>query len=180
MIQMILRAAARAFGHKYSYDVGYMTHVIDHSTRAGLGLTLLPLASHYKGPKPARQVWAGALLASTLDGDCGPCGQLVVQFALQDGVSGDLLRACVEGRLQDGGDVALGFRFAQRAMSPSYGQNDYGDEIRRRFGEQALIAASFAAATGRIHPVLERGLGTGHACQQIEIEGRMAIRAGTS
>ncbi|GAA6180319.1 hypothetical protein NBRC116594_17570 [Shimia sp. NS0008-38b] len=173
MIRKWLHAGARSFGKKYNYDVGYMHEVIKASSRAGLALTFLPMVTGYKGPPEARDVWAGALLASTLDGDCGPCGQLIITFALEAGVQGDLLLAAVEGRFDDAQDVGLGFQFARHAISTSYEPNTFGEIIHSRFGEQALVAASFAAASGRFYPVFKRGLGEGHACQAININGRI-------
>jgi len=111
MIRTLLHSGTRSFGKKYDYDVTYMHEVIDASTKAGLALTFLPMVTQYKGPEEARAVWAGALLASTLDGDCGPCGQLVVSFALEEGVDGDQLLAAMEGRFDEAGDVGLGFQF---------------------------------------------------------------------
>ncbi len=173
MIKAILHAGARAFGKKYDYGVGYMHHVIDTSAGAGFALAMFPMVSQHRGPKAARAVWSGALLASTLDGDCGPCGQLVVDMALEQGVPAEDFLAAVEGRLEDAGDVGLGFRFAQAAIARSYEPNEFAEIIRARFGEHALVAASFAAATGRFYPVFKRGLGQGHACQRIEVAGRV-------
>ncbi len=174
MIRALLHAATRSFGKKYAYDVTYMHEVIDTSAGAGLSLTLLPMVSGYKGPKSGRPVWAGAMLASTLDGDCGPCAQLVLALAQEQGVDGDALRAAIEGRFEAAGPVGLGFQFARHAMSGSYEPNAYGEEIEARFGTQTRLAASFAAASGRFYPVFKRGLGTGQACQQLVIDGRIA------
>ncbi len=173
MIRSLLQSGTRSFGKKYGYDVSYMHEVIDASTKAGLALTLLPMLTQYKGPVKARAVWAGALLASTLDGDCGPCGQLVVSFALEEGVNGNELLAAIEGRYDDAADVGLGFQFARHAISGSYDTNTFGETIRERFGDQAVIAASFAAGSGRFYPVFKRGLGEGHACQQLTVNGRI-------
>ncbi len=174
IVQRMLHAATRAFARKYKYDTTYMHRVIDISTRAGIGLALLPAATQYMGPKGARAVWSGALLASTLDGDCGPCAQLVVQFGLEQGTDPKELHAAAEGRFDDAGATGLGFRFAQHAISGSFEANPYGPQIRDTFGDQALVAASFAAATGRIYPVLKRGLGIGETCQRLDIDGQLA------
>lgn len=173
LFKRMLRSGCRSFGRKYDYDVSYMLHVIDQSTAAGLRLALMPTVTQYKGPQAAREVWAGALLASTLDGDCGPCAQLVVAFALEEEVDPERLRAAIEGRNEAAGDVGLGMSFARHVLSGSYDPNPHLEVIRSRYGEQAVIAASFATATGRLYPVLKRGLGTGHACQQIEINGQV-------
>ncbi|MEL7032529.1 MAG: hypothetical protein AAGL97_00810 [Pseudomonadota bacterium] len=168
MIKWLLRRTARAFGKSYDYDVSYMLDVIDESAGAGLRLSGFPLISQYRGPKAAQQVWAGAIFASTLEGDCGPCAQLVIDMALEAGADPAQMKACFDGDPQRAGDIGLGFRFAMAAIHGQVEVDDLHAEIQSKYGRRAVIAASFAAATGRFYPVFKRGLGYGHACLQLE------------
>ena len=68
MLKSILHKSTKDFEKKYGYDAGYMHHMIDVSTGAGLRLGLLPILSLYRGPKQAINIWAGAALASTSEG----------------------------------------------------------------------------------------------------------------
>ena len=169
MIRWFLRRGARAFGAKYNYDTSYMTEVIDISSGAGLRLSAFPLISQYRGPKEAQSIWAGAILASTLEGDCGPCAQLVADMALEAGVEVSTLRQCVEGRPKEAGDVGLGFRYAQAAISGALDADELRHEIERKFGKKAVVAAAFAAASGRFYPVFKRGLGHGASCSRLRL-----------
>lgn len=168
MIGWLLHRGVRAFGRRYDYDAGYMSDVVDISRAAGLRLSAFPLMSQYRGPKTGRDVWAGALLASTLDGDCGPCAQLVVDMAREAGADAAALRACVEGRAGDAGGAGLGFRFAQAAIAGDLAADELRELIVQRFGPKTMVAASFAAASGRLYPVLKRGLGHGAACSRLQ------------
>ena len=170
MIKWFLRRGARAFGQKYHYDTRYMMDVIDVSAGAGLRLAAFPLISQYRGPKEAEPVWLGAIFASTLEGDCGPCVQLVVDMAKEAGADVVMLRRCFEGDPQKAGDVGLGFQFAMAAIAGDPNADDFRDEIEKRFGAAASVAAAFAAASGRFYPVLKRGLGYGKACTQLQFE----------
>ena len=168
MIKWLLRRGARAFGRRYDYDVSYMLDVIDSSAGAGARLSAFPLISQYRGPKAAAPVWVGAIFASTLEGDCGPCAQLVVDMAIQAGADPAALKHCFDGDPNLAGDVGLGFRFAMAAIRGDLEVDALQAQIAEKYGRRAVIAASFAAGTGRFYPVFKRGLGYGHACRQLE------------
>lgn len=169
MIKWLLRKSMLSFGRKYNYDVGYMISVINASTGAGLRLSTVPLVSQYQSPKNAIGVWAGAAFASTLDGDCGPCAQLIADMSVELGVQPSLLRLCVEGQAVSAGDVGLGFRYAQATISASPETPQLLKEIEELYGNKAVVSAAFAAASGRFYPVLKRGLGEHVTCQRLHL-----------
>lgn len=170
MILRLLKAGIQRFGSRYNYDTTYMTHVADISTSAGLRLSMLSTYSQFRGPPKAQNVWAGAMLASTREGDCGPCVQLIVDMALEAGVPTDQIARCLTGHAKSAGDVGLGFRFANAAIADAPELEMLREEIKTRFGETAVVAASFAASSGRIYPVLKRSLGFGQACSLVTIQ----------
>jgi len=169
MIKWFLRKGVQAFGKKYKYDVGYMMEVINASTAAGLRLSTLPLVSQYQHPKKAIGVWAGAAFASTLDGDCGPCAQLIADMSIEAGIPPSKLRMCVEGQAAKAGDVGLGFRYAQAAISASPETSKLLMEIEALYGRKAVVSAAFAAASGRFYPVLKRALGENASCARLQL-----------
>ncbi len=169
MIRYFLKMGIRQFAKRYNYDTSYMSHVVETSSAAGVRLSLLPLYSQFRGPKEARDVWAGAMLGSTLEGDCGPCVQLIVDIALKAEVPPDQLALCLQRNATVAGDVGLGFRFAQAAIENTPELEDLRAEIEKRFGPAAVTAASFAASSGRIYPVLKRGLGFGQTCSNVQV-----------
>lgn len=169
MIRALIKSGFRRFGARYNYDTSYMGHVADTSTSAGLRLAILPLYSQFRGPKDAQSVWAGALLASTLDGDCGSCGQLIVDIAIEAEVPQKQLALCLEGNATAAGDVGLGFRFSQAVLANTPELEILRDEIKTRFGPAAVTAASFAASGGRVYPVLKRGLGFDQTCIRVKV-----------
>ncbi len=168
MVAWFLNRQARAFGKRYDYDTAYMHDVINTSPKAGLRMAAFPYATGFRGPPAAGEVMAGAMLASTLDGDCGPCAQLVVNMVMQAGGNPAQLQLCAEGRDAEAADVGLGFRFAKAAIPGDPVADDLREEIEAQFGKEAVVAASFAAATGRWYPVFKRGLGHGKACTRLQ------------
>jgi hypothetical protein len=173
MIRNFLHAQTRKMGRRYNYDVGYMHGLIDISPAAAIGLARLPNFYKYRGPTAGQAVWTGALLASTLEGDCGPCAQLVVDMALEGGADAACLQACAEGRPQEAGAIGLGFRFAMMAITGDPRADDLRREIEAEFGKKAAVSCALAAASGRIYPVLKRGLGHGQACMKLDFGGKV-------
>lgn len=173
MIRRFLHAQARKFGRAFNYDVSYMHELIEVSPGAAFTLLRLPNFYKYRGPKAGMPVWTGALLASTLEGDCGPCAQLVVDMALAGGADPAGLQACAEGRPQEAGAMGLGFRFAMLAITGDAAADDLRREIENEFGRKTAVSCAFAAASGRIYPVLKRGLGHGQACQRLDFGGKV-------
>jgi hypothetical protein len=167
MLKWLLNRGAKKFSQRYNYDTTYMTAITSASTSAGMKLAAFPMVAQYRGPKRALEVWHGALLASTLDGDCGPCAQLAIDMAIEEGVAPHLLKLCVDGEPQNAGDVGLGFQFSQAIIAGDPDVQSLRDQIEYGFGRRALIAASFATASGRFYPVLKRALGEAEMCSRL-------------
>lgn len=169
MIRWLLHLGTRSMERKTNYDASYMHDVIDTSTSAGLKLGLLPLLSQHREDAP-KSLWFGAGLASVLEGDCGPCVQLMVDQGVSEGVDPDLLRAILARDFDAmGEEAALGFRFAESVIAGDMDSENYRIEIEHRYGKRATIALAYATAFCRTYPVLKRGLGHGLACQKIKV-----------
>lgn len=173
MIRKFLHAQIRRFGRAFNYDVTYMLEIADVSPGAAYTLSRLPNFYRYRGPDTGIPAWTGALLASTLEGDCGPCAQLVVDMALKKGADAGALQACAEGRPEAAGAMGLGFRFAGAAIAGDPAADDLRRQIESQFGRKAAVSCAFAAASGRIYPVLKRGLGHGQACRRLDFGGQV-------
>lgn len=176
MLKSILHNSTSKFENQYDYDADYMHKIIDVNLGAGFRLGLLPMLSQYRGPKAAKDVWAGAALASTLDGDCGSCAQLIIDQAVELGVNPKELEDCAKGRGRTDTDCGLGFLFAQNAIVGGPDILDLRAEIVLRYGQEAAVAASFAAACGRIYPVLKRASGDVDACAILRFESNQQIK----
>ena len=171
MIKWLLHKAFKKFGEAADYDTAYLHSIADVSPSAALRYLGLPMLSQMTRPAP--NVWAGAAIASVLEGDCGPCVQLVVNNALDVGVDPAKVTACLRRDLDAAGDVGLGFRFAEAAIQDRSDLDALRDEIESIHGAKAVIAASYAAATARAFPVMKRGLGFGRVCQAVDVEGQI-------
>lgn len=169
MLKWLMHFGTRQMEKSTNYDASYMHEAIDLSTSAGLKLSLLPLLSQHREDAPL-PLWYGAVIASVLEGDCGPCAQLMVDQGLKQGVAPSIMRALVSRDLAAAGEEAsLGFRYAEAVMADDPAYHELREEVETRFGKRTLIALAFATAFCRTYPVLKRGLGHGAACQKIKI-----------
>ncbi len=175
MIRSFLRSQTRRFEQHYGYDAGYIHEIIETDARAGLRLAAFQMLNRYQPPAAAQRVMAGALLASTLDGDCGPCAQLAVDMALEAGLDPADVRACLAGRPEAAGDMGLGFRFATAVLMQGPEIDALRDEVARRFGPKAVVACAFGAAAGRCFPVLKRAMGHARTCSAVQVDGQSII-----
>ena len=169
MIKTMTRRAADSMAQRYHYDASYLNAVAASSSGAAIRLGLLPLFSQYQGHISA-QLWAGAAVGSTLDGDCGPCAQLTIDMALERAVPAAQLRAALRGDWEAAGEVGLGMRFAAAAIHDSDELPALQTQVRESYGEAALATLAIVSATARAWPVIKRGLGYGKACQSVTVD----------
>ncbi len=171
LLQKLLHRGVRGFERRYGYDAAYMHRLADQSPSAFLRLSSLPLVSQYRGPREGVPVWAGAALASTLEGGCGSCAQLIVNMAREAGVDAASLQAAAEGDGITAGPVGLGYRFARAVIAEDPASERLREDVLAQFGPDTLIAASFAAASGRWYPVFKRGFGETMSCAPLQFDG---------
>ncbi len=174
MLKRICHTLTRRFENQYNYDAKYLHDIIDESPKAWYQLMRLSGMNNVQGPNLA--LWGGAALAGTLHGDCGPCAQLVVDRIIEQGGSPEQLSACVSEDWAAAGPAGLGFQFAKTVLEGHDKLTVLSEEIVAQYGKQALIAASYAATSFTIYPLLKRALGNSKACTKIEFNGVGAVK----
>lgn len=168
MLRWLIRRKLDAEEKKLGVSVDYLRHVVDISPVAFLRFAgIMPFVNSRKAlPKDA---WYVAQIATLTEEDCGPCVQIAVNLARQDGVSNDTLQAALDGSCdrmsQDMADV---FRFAKSVLAPIVDEN-LRETIRSRYGERGLIELSYAIAGSRIPPTIKRTLGYAKSCSEVTV-----------
>lgn len=174
MIRWLLHRLVTRFERKANYDATYWHEIADVDTGAAMRLMVLPAINQYKGDAPPA-LWYGAGIASMIDGDCGPCLQLMVDGAMHEGVSQGDIAALLAGDLESASEEArLGFLLGKAAIENDPAALEHRERVIVRYGEKALIGLAYVAATARVYPVLKRALGHGAACHRIKIGAREA------
>jgi AhpD family alkylhydroperoxidase len=172
MIRWLLHRRLNAEAKKLGESVDYLHHVVDVSPGAFLRFcSLLPFANSRKVlPKDA---WFVAQIVAAQDADCGPCLQITVNLARQNGVDPGLIRAALAG---DGHDMPPEmvdvFEFTRAVVSASGDEDALREALRKRYGERGLVELAYAIAASRIPPIVKRALGYAKSCRLVTVEVR--------
>lgn len=105
-----------------------------------------------------------ARLGSTRAEDCGPCVEIVRQFALADGIDDQRIQNALMGR-PDHVEDALAYDFGAAVASGDVAAAaDLGERIEAKYGRKVRTELALGAASGRLFPAIKRGLGYASAC----------------
>jgi len=131
-------------------------------------LMFLPLARHRR--RTDRALAHAARIVATQHEDCGPCVQIAVNVALDEGMDPQAILA-VLGRDHERmeGALALVVRFAEGVLARDGSEEAARREIEARFGATVLTELSLAIATARVFPTVKRGLGFARSCSLTRI-----------
>ena len=126
VLSPLYRFMIRRFGKRYDYDIGYMLLLLDETPSLMNSFNGLSSLSGYRKKAPLKAYVAAKLIGVGSE-DCGPCLQLAVDMAREDGIAEKLIEAILSGDAASlCSDSALGFRFANAILSRS------GDEPAAR------------------------------------------------
>ena len=170
MLKRLLRRKVAQFGARYDYDTSYLSELLDIDLDAFRRFYGVQGLSRYRKGLPAEQHFAAAFRA-VLAEDCGPCAQLVVDMALEEGVDPAAVRAIVErdaARVSANTRLVLDYTDLVLARDPR--ANDLRPQILERWGRKGLVTIAFAITSSRMYPTLKYALGHGHACSRIVVQ----------
>jgi hypothetical protein len=171
MLKWIIRNRLAAFERKYDYDMSYAREILAADTRAFFAFSKIMGISSYRRDVPKTMYWA-AKLAGTVGEDCGPCTQLVVAMALEDGVDAKVISAVLannEAVLP--ADAKLGVAFARAALAHAPEADEHRAAIAKLHGPRAIVSLAFAICAARFFPTIKYALGHGKACQRVVVAG---------
>ncbi|WP_284124696.1 hypothetical protein [Parerythrobacter aestuarii] len=116
---------------------------------------------YYQAPKDLIHM---ARLGSARAEDCGPCVEIVREFALADRLDPDRLQHALMGK-PDSETDALAYDFGSAVANGDVMQaTELGDRIEAQYGRAVRTELTLAAASGRLYPAVKRGLGYASAC----------------
>lgn len=177
MLAWFLRRRLAAFERTYQYDMGYARDVLDADPKALLAFMKVMGMARYRKDIP-RDAWYAAKIAGALSEDCGPCTQLVVDMATNEGVAPEILRAIVAGdpdAMPE--DVALAYRFARASLAREPEADDLREQVVARWGPRGLVSLAFALTAARLFPTLKSALGHAWSCTRVRVGGESLVPA---
>ena len=185
MLTWLIRNRLAAFERKYDYDVSYAREILAADRKAFLTFAKLSALGAYRRDVPKDVYWA-AKLVGTVAEDCGPCTQLTVAMALDDGATPRTLSSVLAGGFAGGArggaaelpeDVHLGVKFARASLAHDPEADPLREEIVRRWGPRALVSLAFGITAARVFPTIKYALGHGKSCRRVTVAGEPIVIA---
>lgn len=177
-MKAIVRFVQREVERRLSVRADYLGALGEASFSGFLKFLLFLPAAGHRSRTSAVLIHAVKIVA-TKEEDCGPCVQMAVNAALDDGVAPDIVSAVLRReKHQMPEDVALVVTFAETVLSRDGSDDAPREEIRLRIGPSAVAELSLAIATARVFPTLKRGLGFARSCSlaQVRVEPQHSRR----
>lgn len=116
---------------------------------------------YYHAPKEMIHM---ARLGSTRAEDCGPCVEIVRNFALADRMDPERLQNALIGKPENETD-ALAYAFGEAIASGDVMRAaELGEQVEAQYSRPVRTELTLAAASGRLYPAVKRGLGYASAC----------------
>jgi alkylhydroperoxidase family enzyme len=170
MLGFIVRRKIRSGEKRLGVSMDYLRHMYEHAPDAFWKFTKLMPATQYRQKLPAAPYHLARLVATRHD-DCGPCTQIVVNLAKEDGVEPAILKAALAGEVDELPESLRDvYRFAEAVVTASGDAEKYRERLRKVFGEEAVVELALAIATARIFPTLKRGLGYAKSCSAVKVD----------
>jgi hypothetical protein len=169
MIKYIFNKMLLNMKKRYNYDVRYQEDILKTDLGAFLKFMGFQTMSSHSGNVPIGSLFAARIRAIIWD-DCGPCTQLVVDMALEENVSPDIVQAIIARDLDKlPEDIALVVEFTEFVLAHNPEADDLRERVLALWGNEGLITLGFAISSYRVYPALKYTLGYGKACSHIEV-----------
>ncbi len=171
MLKWLIRRRLAAFERTFGYDTSYMREVLEIDTGAFLAFARVAKISRYRRDVPREPHYA-AKLVGTIAEDCGPCTQLNVTMALQDGADPKMLAAVLANdELAMTPEVRLAVRFARATLAHDPAADALRAQVVERWGLPGLLSLALGLTAARMYPTLKYAMGHGQTCQRIVVAG---------
>jgi alkylhydroperoxidase family enzyme len=131
-------------------------------------LMFLPLAEHCRTSDPA--LVHAVRIVATQHEDCGPCVQVAVNAARDDGMDPQAIRAILHRHHEQLSDeLSLVITFADGVLARDGSEEEARRAIETQLGLTVLTELSLAIASARVFPTVKRGLGFARSCSVVEV-----------
>ena len=160
--------AIEAFEKQTGYDASYMKEMLAQAPEAlDVFNAFIPMANHRKrAPLLAYHV---AKLTAYRHCDCGPCFQLALDYARQQGVPLAIREAIAFGKGELPMDLQRVRDFALAALRNDPELEELRQTVERKLGKAAVIELALAIAAPQIFPVVKRAMGHYKSCSMVTL-----------
>ncbi len=163
------RVQLESFGAAYQYDVGYMKTMLDGSPGAFQAFVAGQAMSAYRKALPLDAHYV-ARIATMQGEDCGPCTQLNLRMAVEEGVDREMLRALLDapsGLPEPLRDVA---DHCRAVVEGGLDDPERAARLRWNYGEEGFAELAVCIAGSRIYPTAKRALLEAGTCERLTVD----------
>ena len=167
--EVAINQAITAFEERYGYDATYMRYMHTHTPATYKSFSVLSELVKMRQAAPVTACYAAKLVGAMAE-DCGPCLQLTVDMAREDGMTSEEITAVLTHQAEAmKADTRLGFEFAHAVLNRASDLEHLREQVRLTWGEAGVVDLTIAVQIGRVFPMMKAGLGFDQACQQIVV-----------
>lgn len=117
--------------------------------------------------------WYLARISSAQVLDCGPCTQIVMNFAILEKVPTEKLEACLNGGTGLTGDDLLAYKYGKAMAENDPEIVELVEQVRDRWGDEGLVEMALNVASSQVFPVAKRGLGLAISCSKVRVAAEL-------
>ena|SRR5579871_1191573 len=169
MLRRLILSRINAAEKQWGVPLDYCKFIVRVSLRAAFKFAKFLAVDEYRRALPAGPCYVARIVA-VRDADCGTCVQIAVNQAKQAGVPAEVLRATLDGRIDDlTEELRDAYRFAEAVVTANGDEDTLRERIRLRYGDEGLIEMALAIASCRVFPIVKRTLGYAVSCSQVAV-----------
>lgn len=170
MLRRLVFWRLNGFEKQLGESLDYLRHMARISLRAFFRFVKLLKAADYRKTLPLDAMHVARIVGTRTE-DCGPCVQIGINLAAQEGVSDEILQAVIDQRPDDLPEpLADVYRFTEAVLAKDDARADtLLERIRGHYGESGLVELALVIATCRIPATTKRVLGYAQSCSLVEL-----------
>jgi alkylhydroperoxidase family enzyme len=169
MLRRLILGRIAAAEKTLGVPLDYCRFIVRTSLRAFFKFAKFLAVDEYRRVLPPGPCYVARIVAVQHD-DCGTCVQIAVNQAKKAGVPAEVVRAVLDGRLDDlPEELRDAYRFAEAVVKASGEEDAIRERIRLRYGDEGLIEMALAITSCRVFPVTKRALGYAVSCSKVAV-----------
>jgi alkylhydroperoxidase family enzyme len=146
-------------------SMDYVRHILRTSLPSFFKFSMLMPLTQHREKLPASAYHVACIVAAQ---DCVSSVQIQVNLAQQNWVSAGIVQAALTDRPEDLPlQLAIVYRFT-KAVVENGDTHQLREQIRKLYGEEALVELALAIASSHIFPITKRALGFATSCDRIK------------
>jgi hypothetical protein len=172
VLNALARNLMKRMEKRYGYDMSYALYLLEKAPKAFRKFMRVAALSRHRERVPIDAAFTVQLLA-TLYEDCGPCTQLIVQFAEEAKMPADQIEAVLIGKMSAMHPaVALAYRYADAVLNQRADTAALREAVQAQWGAKGLIDLAMNMQGARFHPMMKQALGFALQCRRVSVQGR--------